>query len=99
MSSRVPAPVAQRVVDAVVLGDGAPHRRIAVLGVGDRGEAVAGHHTCTLRTSRLPDVGFWPGSSGGISSSATVHTARIGVPPGEKSVYLALTWVTNAGKP
>ena len=55
----------------------------------------------TVRTevsARPPEVGFCLSGSPGISSSATLQMARIGVPSDVKSVYFACTDVTNAAK-
>src|SRR5690349_9607807 len=51
-----------------------------------------------VRAAMDPDVGFCLPFSCGISCRVTVQTARIGVPSGVNRVYLALTWVTYAGK-
>src|SRR5471030_973854 len=43
------------------------------------------------RLLRLPEVGFWPGVSTGISLRVIEAVARIGVPSGRNIVYLAET--------
>src|SRR5262249_55201326 len=53
---------------------------------------------CARSTASTPEVGFCLGASDGISSRFTVQTARMGMPLEANRVYLALTWVTTAGK-
>ena len=90
---------AQRVVDPVEPGERPPRRGVAVL--GDRRPrrasrprrrcASGGRRRCRTSGSASP-------GSLGISSRETLHRARIGSPSAVKSVYFALTEVTNAGK-
>ena len=78
---RASRPQPHRVVDAVHLGERPPERGVAVLAVGDDGEAVAlADRVNTRRGWMPPEVGFCLPCSEGSSSSETVQTARSGRP-------------------
>ncbi len=99
---------AQRVVDAVGLGDRAPARRVAVVGEGDRGEAVAvadrvraepglraGGRVLRLRRALAARL-VHRACSAWISESCAC--ARTGVPSARKSVYWTLRLSATALK-
>ena len=98
-SSVVPARTPHRVVDAVVGGQRPPLRRVAVLGVGDRGQGVAGDgavhpaHVLAAGGRVLPER----------LAAASPPSPRCQRPDRQSRralnrVYLALTEVTKAGK-